>query len=184
MTEQRTDPHAAHRAARRLALAAVFEADFGQRTAAYALDRQLNDLGIDDESASYARSLVDVVVCDASVGNVTMKFFEGLSGFIFDLLRGEFRRPPLGPMAYVLMRPGIARIRARFDYERTGGAPLLGVRGSVIITHGRARARMISYAVGVGADSARARVPQLIADALGPRERHSHRTTDDAEVTA
>ncbi len=128
--------------------------------------------------------LADVVVCDASVGNVTMKFFEGLSGFIFDLLRREFRRPPLGPMAYVLMRPGIARIRGRFDYERTGGAPLLGVRGSVVITHGRARARMISYAVGVGADSARARVPQLIADALGPRERRGRPATEDAEVTA
>ena len=62
MTDQRTDPHAAHRAARRLALAAVFEADFGQRTAASALDRQLSDLGIDDESATYARSLVDGVV--------------------------------------------------------------------------------------------------------------------------
>jgi phosphate acyltransferase len=128
--------------------------------------------------------LADVVVCDASVGNVTMKFFEGLSGFIFDLLRREFRRPPLGPLAYVLMRPGIARIRGRFDYERTGGAPLLGVRGPVIITHGRARARMISYAVGVGADTARAKVPQLIADALGPRERRGVTPPVGVEETA
>jgi glycerol-3-phosphate acyltransferase PlsX len=122
------------------------------------------------EGKDLVAHLADVVVCDASVGNVTMKFFEGLSGFIFDLLRREFRRPPLGPLAYLLMRPGIARIRERFDYERVGGAPLLGVRGTVVITHGRARARMISYAVGVGAAAARARVPQLIADALAPRQ--------------
>jgi N utilization substance protein B len=62
VSDPRADPHAAHRAARRLALAAVFEADFGQRTAASALERQLADLGIDDDSASYARSLVDGVV--------------------------------------------------------------------------------------------------------------------------
>jgi glycerol-3-phosphate acyltransferase PlsX len=108
----------------------------------------------------------DVVVCDATVGNVTIKFFEGLSSFIFDLLRDEFRRPPWGPLAYLLMRPGIARIRQRFDYERVGGAPLLGVQGTVLITHGRARRRMIGYAVEVGAAAARARVPQVIAEAL------------------
>ncbi len=126
--------------------------------------------------------LADVVVCDATVGNVTMKFFEGLSSFIFDLLRQEFRRPPLGPIAYLLMRPAMARIRDQFDYERTGGAPLLGVRGSVIITHGRARARMISYAVAAGADSARARVPDLIVEALRPKRSDAAGTGTAAET--
>ena len=108
----------------------------------------------------------DVVVCDASVGNVTIKFFEGLSSFIFDMLRTEFKRPPWGPLGYFFMRPGIARIRRRFDYERLGGAPLLGVKGTVLITHGRARRRMIGFAVEVTAAAARARIPERIADAL------------------
>jgi len=108
----------------------------------------------------------DVVVCDASVGNVTIKFFEGLSTFIFDMIRAEFRRPPLGPIGYLFMRPGISRIRQRFDYERLGGAPLLGVKGTVLITHGRARRRMIGFAVEVGAAAARARIPERIADVL------------------
>jgi len=108
----------------------------------------------------------DVVVCDASVGNVTIKFFEGLSGFIFDMLRTEFKRWPLGPFGYLFMRPGLSRIRRRFDYERLGGAPLLGVKGTVLITHGRARRRMIGFAVEVGAAAARARIPERIADAL------------------
>jgi len=64
------------------------------------------------------------------------------------------------------MRPGIARIRAVFDYETQGGSPLLGVNGIVIITHGSARARMLVFACEVAATMARARVPQLIADAL------------------
>jgi glycerol-3-phosphate acyltransferase PlsX len=108
----------------------------------------------------------DVVVCDASVGNVVMKFFEGLSGVMFELLRREFRRPPWGPIGYLFMRPGIARIRRRFDYERLGGAPLLGVNGTVLITHGSARRRMIGFAVEVTAQSARARIPESIAAAI------------------
>jgi phosphate acyltransferase len=108
----------------------------------------------------------DVVVCDASMGNVTIKFFEGLSSFIFDQLRTEFRRWPWGPIGYLFMRPGIARIRRRFDYERLGGAPLLGVKGTVLITHGRAKRRMVGFAVEVGAAAARARIPERIAAAL------------------
>jgi glycerol-3-phosphate acyltransferase PlsX len=125
------------------------------------------------EGKDLVNHLADVVVCDAAVGNVTIKFFEGLSGFIFDLLRREFRRPPLGPLAYALMRPGVARIRERFDYERLGGAPLLGVRGTVIITHGRAKRRMIGYAVGVGAAAARAGIPRLIGEAFAPAAHRS-----------
>ena len=64
------------------------------------------------------------------------------------------------------MRPGVARIRHVFDYERAGGSPLLGVRGTVIITHGRAKRRMITFACEVAATTARARVPELIAAAL------------------
>jgi len=108
----------------------------------------------------------DVVVTDAVTGNVVIKFFEGLSTFIFDLFRAEFRGSLRGRLAYLLMRPGIARIRDVFDYEKVGGSPLLGVRGSVIITHGRAKRRMIGFACEVAARTARTGVPALIAEAL------------------
>ena len=108
----------------------------------------------------------DVVVTDAVAGNVVMKFFEGLSSFIFDLWRAEFRGSLRGRLAYLLMRPGIARIRSVFDYETQGGSPLLGVKGTVIITHGSAKRRMIVFACEVAAKTARARVPELIAEAL------------------
>ena len=116
------------------------------------------------EGKDLVRHAADVVVCDAVLGNVTIKFFEGLSTFIFDLLRAEFRRPPRGPLAYLLMKPGLDRIRAVFDYEKLGGSPLLGVRGTVIITHGRAKRRMIGYAIAVAAAAAQARIPERIAE--------------------
>jgi glycerol-3-phosphate acyltransferase PlsX len=118
------------------------------------------------EGKDITGQLADVVVCDAVLGNVVIKFFEGLSGFIFDKLRGEFRRGLRGKLAYLLLRPGIARIRTTFDYEVVGGSPLLGVKGEVIITHGRAKRRMIEHAVRVGATMARERVAERIAEAL------------------
>jgi glycerol-3-phosphate acyltransferase PlsX len=119
------------------------------------------------EGKDLTRQMADVIVCDAVLGNVVIKFFEGLSGFIFDLLRGEFKRNLRGKLAYLLLKPGITRIRTVFDYEVVGGSPLLGVRGAVIITHGRAKRRMIEFAVEVGARTARERVVELIAEALG-----------------
>jgi phosphate acyltransferase len=119
------------------------------------------------EGKDLTRQMADVVVCDAVLGNVVIKFFEGLSGFIFDLFRAEFRGSLRGRLAYLLLRPGIARIREVFDYEVIGGSPLLGVRGTVIITHGRAKRRMIEHAIRVGATTARERVADRIAEALG-----------------
>jgi glycerol-3-phosphate acyltransferase PlsX len=140
-------------------------------------DSTLNFIG-NVEGRDLPKHLADVVVTDAVAGNVVMKFFEGLSTFIFDLWRTEFRGSWRGRLAALLMRPGIARIRAVFDYETQGGSPLLGVNGIVIITHGSARARMLVYACQVAATMARARVPQLIADALVAEDALAEASTD------
>ena len=132
------------------------------------------------EGKDLTRHLADVVVCDAVLGNVVIKFFEGLSTFIFDQFRTEFTASLRGRLAYLLLRPGIGRIRRVFDYERAGGSPLLGVRGTVIITHGRARRRMIGYACEVAATMARGRVPELIADALRPAMQANPAGLEDA----
>jgi phosphate acyltransferase len=118
------------------------------------------------EGKDLTADMADVVVCDAMLGNVVIKFFEGLSMFIFGQLESEFRRGLRGALAYLLLRPGVGRIRRTFDYELVGGSPLLGVKGALIITHGRARRRMVEHAVRVGATTARERVPQRIAEQL------------------
>jgi glycerol-3-phosphate acyltransferase PlsX len=118
------------------------------------------------EGKDLVGDIADVVVTDAVAGNVVVKFFEGLSRFIFDLWADEFRGSLRGRLAGLLMQPSIARIRAIFDYETAGGSPLLGVKGVVIITHGRARRRMVGFACAVAAQTARTRVPDRIAEAL------------------
>ena len=132
------------------------------------------------EGKDLTRQMADVVVCDAVLGNVVIKFFEGLSTFIFDLWRAEFSGSLRGRLAYLLMRPSVRRIRTIFDYEKVGGSPLLGVRGTVIITHGRARRRMVGYGIEVAATMARTHVPELIAASLGHDESFAL-PKDDAE---
>jgi glycerol-3-phosphate acyltransferase PlsX len=129
-------------------------------------DGSLNFIG-NVEGRDLVKHMADVAVCDAVVGNVTMKFFEGLAGFIFDVWRQEFQRGIRGKIGYFFMRPAVGRIRNLFDYEKLGASPLLGVKGMVLITHGSAKRRMIEFAVEAGAAAARARIPDLIADALG-----------------
>ena len=85
-----------------------------------ALRRQRRGSGLPHHAA-------DVVVCDASVGNVVMKFFEGLSTrHLRHDPRASSSARPGGPSATSSCVPGIGRIRARFDYEKLGGSPLLG----------------------------------------------------------
>lgn len=106
----------------------------------------------------------DVVVCDGFVGNVVIKFFEGITSFMFRALREDLQQGPIASLALLALKPGFARTKARFDYEGFGGAPLLGVKGVSIVTHGRATARMIENAIRVGSESAHARVPELITE--------------------
>jgi glycerol-3-phosphate acyltransferase PlsX len=104
----------------------------------------------------------DVVVCDGFVGNVVLKFFEGITGFIFRAMREDLQQGPIAPIALLALKPGFDRLKARFDYERNASAPLLGVKGVSIVTHGRAKARMIENAIRIASESAEARVPDLI----------------------
>jgi glycerol-3-phosphate acyltransferase PlsX len=132
-------------------------------------ETDLNFIG-NVEGRDLTRFVADVVVCDAVVGNVVIKFFEGLSMHIFDMLKAEFLGSLRGRIAGLLMKPSIARIRANFDYEVVGASPLLGVRGMLLITHGSARRRMIWYAVDTAAVAVRGQVTEQIAESLGMSE--------------
>jgi phosphate acyltransferase len=111
------------------------------------------------EGSDVPQHAADVVVCDGFIGNVVLKFFEGVTGYIFRSLREDLQQGMVAPVALLALKPGFERMRHRFDYERYGGAPLLGVRGVSIVTHGRARARMVENSIRVAAEAAAARVP-------------------------
>lgn len=142
------------------------EGDKGDRLAQEANSRlhhaSLNFVG-NVEGNELIAHRADVVVCDGFIGNVVLKFFEGLTTYIFRSVREDLNQGPIAPLALLALKPGFDRIRHRFDYERFGGTPLLGVRGVSIVTHGRAKARMMRYAMEAASDASSARIPELIA---------------------
>jgi glycerol-3-phosphate acyltransferase PlsX len=79
---------------------------------------------------------VDVVVCDGFVGNVLLKMSEALASTISKLLKRESRRTPARLLGAFLMRPAFQRLKKAVDAAEHGGAPLLGINGTVIICHG------------------------------------------------
>lgn len=104
----------------------------------------------------------DVVVCDGFVGNVVLKFGEGLAVGIFSLLREELSRGLLVRLGVALARPRLRALALRLDHTEYGGAPLLGVDGICIVSHGSSKARAIRNAIGLAAESVRARMVEAI----------------------
>ena len=78
----------------------------------------------------------DVVVCDGFVGNILLKFGESIASELPKMLGQEMRRLGLSEEEQAVVARAFAGVRARFDYEEFGGAPLLGVDGTVLIGHG------------------------------------------------
>jgi glycerol-3-phosphate acyltransferase PlsX len=112
------------------------------------------------EGKDIPRGLVDVVVCDGFVGNVLVKLAEGIGELTFSLMREEIGRSPVGVIGAYLLRPAFRRIRRRVDYQEYGGAPLLGVRGTVIVAHGRSGPRAIHNALRIARQAAQAKLPE------------------------
>lgn len=88
----------------------------------------------------------DVVVCDGFSGNILIKFGEGLGELLKNQMKLESRHI-LSKIGFLFMLPALKRILGRFDWEKVGGSPLLGVNGTVIKVHGRSKRKAISYAL-------------------------------------
>ncbi|MBN1541313.1 phosphate acyltransferase PlsX [candidate division KSB1 bacterium] len=89
----------------------------------------------------------DVVICDGFVGNIVLKFAESLHGLFKSNLRRLVRKYLFSQLGAVLMKPTFEGIRKVFDYQEYGGAPLLGIQGTVIIGHGKSTPRAIKNAI-------------------------------------
>lgn len=107
---------------------------------------RLNFIG-NVEGGDILRGKANVVVCDGFVGNIVLKFAEGLHGLFKANLRRLVRKYLFSQIGAVLMKPTFDGIRKAFDYQEYGGAPLLGVQGVCIIAHGRSTPRAIKNAI-------------------------------------
>ena len=99
------------------------------------------------ESREIPNSPCDVLVTDGFTGNVTLKFAEGMGGFIFSTLKSMFSANAKTKISYLLVKNQLKGLKSLFDSSSYGGAPLLGLTKPVIKAHGNCKAKNISSAI-------------------------------------
>ncbi|MBR1552500.1 MAG: phosphate acyltransferase PlsX [Schwartzia sp.] len=113
----------------------------------------------------------DVVVCDGFVGNALLKFGEGLAKTIIQLVKDELKNAGLfAKLGALLVKPSLKNLAKRLDVDEYGGAPLLGVNGCVIISHGSSDAKAITNAVRVANDFAKSKALERIRTTIVKEE--------------
>jgi phosphate acyltransferase len=111
--------------------------------------------GRDLPNGACDRGPIDVVVCDGFVGNVVLKFYEAIAPFIIRLLKESG-----------LDERAMMRALKQLDYSEHGGAPLLGVNGVSIISHGKSSPRAIKNALKVAVQAVESRMDEHIGRRL------------------
>ncbi|MBU1669432.1 phosphate acyltransferase PlsX [bacterium] len=100
------------------------------------------------EGSDIFNGSVDVVVCDGYTGNIVLKASEGVVSTVFDLMKTEIRKSiPAKIGAFMMKKKVFTKLKEKVDYAEYGGAPLLGVKGCAIISHGKSNAKAIKNAI-------------------------------------
>ena len=115
----------------------------------------------------------DVIVCDGFAGNVALKTAESLAHAINVLLKRSLMMSPITRLGAWLARDAFKQLRKEVDYAEHGGAPLLGVDGLSIISHGASSAKAIKNAIRVAAESVRRELNKNMLDAINLYSQHA-----------
>jgi phosphate acyltransferase len=99
------------------------------------------------EGKEVYRGNADVIVCDGFTGNVALKISESLAEMIGTNLKLMFQSNWISKLGYLLLKPQLVQFKKKVDHSETGGAPLLGVNGVVIIAHGSSSPKAIKNAI-------------------------------------
>ncbi len=109
----------------------------------------------------------DVIVCDGFVGNIVLKFGEGMALTIFELIKEAIEAANVATkLGALLLMPTLKDLSKRLDASEYGGAPLLGVNGYCIISHGSSSAKSICNAIGVANGYVHSNILEKIKTAL------------------
>ncbi|EDZ63579.1 fatty acid/phospholipid synthesis protein PlsX [Sulfurimonas gotlandica GD1] len=89
----------------------------------------------------------DVITCDGFVGNLVLKASEGVASTISLLIKDYIRKSPIAITGALLMRKVFKLLKKQIDYAEIGGAPLIGIKGCVIVSHGKSNSKAIENAI-------------------------------------
>lgn len=109
---------------------------------------------------------VDVVVCDGFVGNVALKLSEGLAKSMGNILRTELKSSWLSRLGTLLSLRAFKRFKKVVDYAEYGGAPLIGLKGLVVVCHGKSNELAMVNAIKMAATSVRNKMAEHLAEGL------------------
>ena len=93
-----------------------------------------------------------MVTTDGFTGNVVLKLTEGLVDAVMKMLKKEIKENFSSRMGYLLSRGAFRNLKKKMDYAEYGGAPLLGIDGVCVISHGSSSARAIKNAILMAAE--------------------------------
>jgi len=108
----------------------------------------------------------DVIVCEAFVGNVILKMYEGVGKMMLGAIKGALMSNTLGKIGGLLIKPSLKGVMKTFDATEYGGAPLLGLNGLVVKVHGNATEKEISNAIKQCETFKEQNISQRIADKI------------------
>lgn len=108
----------------------------------------------------------DVVVCDGFTGNIVLKVLEGTGELLGNLLKEEIKRSLLSKFGALLMAPGLRSLYKKINPDRYGGAQLLGLQGTCLITHGRSKENAIFNSIKMALKEAEENLVEKITEKL------------------
>ena len=109
---------------------------------------------------------IDVMVCDGFMGNILLKTSEGVADAIGKIIKKQIKKSPLAIAGSVLMRKVFKTLKKQVSYDEYGGAPLLGVNGCVIISHGKSNSKAIKNAIFQAIKFANSNINKVIEEEL------------------
>ena len=119
---------------------------------------------------------VDVIVCDGFVGNITLKVSESIAATMQTILKEEMGKNLVSKLAYSLRRQAFVRFQKLTDYSEYAGAPLLGIKETCIICHGRSSPKAIKNAIKIASDfyqnRGNQRIKEQILSLTSPKKLH------------
>ncbi|MDQ7044304.1 MAG: phosphate acyltransferase PlsX [Sulfurimonas sp.] len=89
----------------------------------------------------------DVITCDGFIGNLVLKTSEGVAATISGLIKEYIRKSPIAITGALLMRKVFKLLKKEIDYAEVGGAPLIGINGCAIVSHGKSNAKAMENAI-------------------------------------
>lgn len=99
------------------------------------------------EGKDVLKGVCEVVVCDGFVGNIVLKTMEGAMISIFDILKEQFNKDWIAKLGAMLSYPVYAHLKKKLDHTEYGGALMVGLNGTSIVSHGRSNAKALKNAI-------------------------------------